>query len=463
MKTCKPMLWATTRNLTVALAAMLMMLTVSALGAEKVLYTGSSHGAIGGNNLAADSAGNIYGTTWAGGNNSTSCQAYTGIPGCGVVFKLTHTTHGWVSTVLYTFTGGADGAVPANGVILDSAGNLYGTTYFGGYTPPDACQGPPTGCGVVFELTPTAHGPWKETVLYAFTGGTDGKHPFDRLVFDSSGNLYGTASDGGDASCDPPFGCGVVFKLTSSAEPPWTESVLYTFSDGSDGGFPFAGLTFDTHGNLYGVAETGGDTSVSCQTGLPGCGVIFQLAPTGSGPWTETVLHAFTGGTDGGDPFMSVILDSGGNVYGTTNTGGTNSTSCPGGGGLNPGCGVVFELVQGTWDENVLHNFTGGADGRFSGEPLVFDSSGKLYGTTYNGGLFSSGVVFKLTPAGEGAWTENILYTFTGGSDGGGPETNLLLDPTGGLIGVTDFGGNVSECRTNDNGVGCGVVFDIHR
>jgi uncharacterized repeat protein (TIGR03803 family) len=453
----------TTRNLAVALAVTL--LAVSALGSEKILYTGSSHGAIGGNNLVADSAGNIYGTTWAGGNNSTSCGVHTGVPGCGVVFKLTHTAHGWVSTVLYTFTGGTDGAVPANGVILDSAGNLYGTTQFGGNSGPQVCQAIgtfPAGCGVVFKLTHTASGPWTESVLYTFTGSTDGSGPFDRLVFDSSGNLYGTTGSGGDDSCSPPYGCGVAFELTPSAGVPWTERVLYTFSNASDGLFPYAGLTFDTQGNLYGVAENGGDTSVSC-FGQTGCGVIFQLAPSGSGPWTETVLHRFTGGTDGGDPFMSVTLDSSGNVYGTTNTGGATSIFCPGGGGTNPGCGVVFELTQGTWDEKVLYSFTGGGDGRFGGEPVVFDPSGNLYGTTYNGGPFSGGIVFKLTPTGEGAWTENILHAFTGGADGGGPETNLLLDPTGGLIGVTDFGGNLSECVTNDNGLGCGVVFDLHR
>ncbi len=466
MRKFQPMFWVSARN---ALGALAVLLTLAAsalaqMASERPLYTfpGGRHGALGGVNLVADSAGNLYGTTWAGGNDSTSC-VYTGIPGCGVVFKLARGAQGtWEETVLYTFTGGADGAVPANGVILDSSGNLYGTTYFGGNAEPQVCQAIdnfPAGCGVIFKLTPTADGPWKETVLYAFTGGTDGSEPFDRLIFDSSGNLYGTASIGGNDSCGPPFGCGVAFELSPSGEGPWTESVLYTFNDGSDGGFPFAGLTFDKQGNLYGVAESGGDTSVSCDLG-PGCGVIFQLSPADRGPWTETVLHAFAGVSDGADPFMYVILDSAGNVYGTTTFGGNTTSLCLG--GMDPGCGVVFELMQGTWEEKVLYSFTGGSDGRFAGDPVVFDPAGNLYGVTYNGGPFFYGVVFKLTPSAEGPWTETILHTFTGGTDGGGPETNLLLDPAGNLMGVTYFGGNDSEC-TGHSPAGCGVVFEIHR
>lgn len=461
----------TTRNLAVALAATLL-LAASALahmGKEKALpFPGGSKGALGGYNLVADSSGNLYGTTWAGGNSSTGCEAYTGVPGCGVVFKLTRDAQGaWKETVLYTFTGGTDGGVPANGVILDSSGNLYGTTFFGGNSEPQVCQAVgkyPAGCGVVFKLTPTAHGPWTETVLYSFSGGTDGSEPFDRLIFDSKGNLYGTTSIGGNDSCIPPYGCGVAFELTPSDEGQWTESVLYTFNNGSDGGFPFAGLTFDKQGNLYGVAEGGGDLSVNCG-GVPGCGVIFQISPTASGPWTETVLHAFTDGADGADPFMYVILDSAGNVYGATGAGGnTTGSLCIGNG--DPGCGVVFELSppqsgNGSWTETVLYTFCSLADcvdGRFGGQPLVFDPAGNLYGVTYNGGDFFAGVVFKLTPAINPPWTESVLYSFTGGKDGGGPSGNLLLDPAGRLIGVTYYGGNDTACTG-----GCGVVFDVYR
>ncbi len=437
-------------------------------------FTGGKDGAIGGSHLVADSAGNLYGTTFAGGNKSTKCAPNTGLPGCGVVFKLTPTGFGsWKETVLYTFTAGKDGGIPTGGVILDSAGNLYGTTLFGGDHKPLFCQagGPyPPGCGVVFELTPTEHGPWEERVLYTFTGGADGNEPWGNLTFDSSGNLYGTTSIGGNLSCAS-YGCGVVFKLTPGNGGPWTESVLYSFNAGSDGGFPYsAGLTFDSQENLYGVTKFGGDLSVNCQ-GNPGCGVVYQLAPTPSGPWTETVLHAFTGGADGADPLFGVTLDSSGNVYGTTIWGGdTTAPLCPGGYGFGapPGCGVVYELTQGTWEETVLYTFTGGSDGNSSLAPVIFDSSGNLYGEAAGGGDLANpgpacyfgtgcGVVFKLTPTGQGPWTESVLYAFTGGIDGAGPESNLLLDSAGNLYGVTESGGD-SSC---DFPYGCGVVFKL--
>jgi len=478
----------TTRNILVAVAATLM-LAVSALAqdSEKVLhaFTGGSDGAMGGTHLVSDSAGNLYGTTFSGGNKSTQCAVYTGLSGCGVVFKLTPTKHGsWKETVLHTFTGGKDGAVPAGGVILDSAGNLFGTALFGGDNKPKNCHAVgihAAGCGVVYKLSPTAHGPWAETVLYSFTGGADGSEPWDPLIFDSSGNLYGTTSLGGNTTApncvygsNYPSGCGVVFKLTPTGRGPWTESVLYTFSGGSDGGLSYGGLTFDSQGNLYGVTYLSGDTSVSCFTGFPGCGVVFKLAPTASGPWTETVLHAFTGGSDGGTPLFGVTLDSGGNVYGTTIYGGdTKTAQCLGGDGIGvpPGCGVVFELTQGTWDETALYTFTGGSDGAFDLSPLVFDLDGNLYGETTSGGDLAApcpfgtelnagcGVVFKLTPAWQGPWTESVLHAFSGGTDGWGPESNLLFDPDGNLYGVAEAGGNTSQC----GGFGCGVVFKLQQ
>jgi uncharacterized repeat protein (TIGR03803 family) len=469
----------TARTLIVVAAATLMLLAMPALAqdSETVLYTftGGRDGAIGGGNLVADSAGNLYGTTFDGGNKSTKCGVYTDVPGCGVVFKLTPTAHGpWKETVLYTFTGGADGAVPTGGVILDSAGNLYGTTLFGGDKKPEVCHAVSiyaAGCGVVFKLTPTAHGPWAETVLYTFTGGADGSEPASQLIFDSTGNLYGTTTIGGnnDDCGPPPYGCGVVFKLTPSAGGPWTESVLYSFSGGTDGGFASGGLTFDSQGNLYGTTFLGGDTSVSCD-GVPGCGVVFQLTPTPSGPWTETVLHAFTAGSDGGFSSSSVTLDSGGNVYGTTIVGG-DTTACSGTYyGASQGCGVVFELAHGTWEETVLYAFTPGSDGEFDHTSVIFDSSGNLYGMTSDGGdfklpctsSFGCGVVFKLTPTGQGPWTESVLYAFTGGTDGNVPASNLLLDSAGNIFGITEAGGNTSECTGNEQGgSGCGVVFEL--
>jgi uncharacterized repeat protein (TIGR03803 family) len=464
----------TKRNVVVAAVAALM-LAVSGLAqdSETVLHTFTGgDGVDGGNHLVADSAGNFYGTTFGGGSNSTECEVYTGFPGCGVVFELSPTKHGpWKEKVLHVFTGGKDGGVPTGGVILDSAGNLYGTTLFGGNQRPQNCQAVSifaAGCGVVFKLTPTAHGPWAETVLYAFTGGADGSEPWGNPFLDSNGNLYGMTNIGGaDSSCGPPpYGCGVVFKLTPAAEGPWTESVLYTFSGGADGAFPYGdGVTFDSQGNLYGVTYYGGDTSVSC-FGTPGCGVVFQLAPSSSGPWTETVLHAFTDGTDGAIPLSAVILDSAGNVYGTTIDGGdTTGSNCLGGSGIPPGCGVVFELTQGTWEETVLYTFTGGSDGASPLTPVIFDSSGNLYGVTTNGGDFRGptchnggcGVVFKLTPAGQGPWTESVLHAFTGAADGRTPQSNLLFDSAGNIYGMTDYGGDTS-CNSP---FGCGVVFEL--
>jgi uncharacterized repeat protein (TIGR03803 family) len=430
--------------------------------------------------MVADSAGNLYGTTEAGGNKSSKCAPWTGLAGCGVVFELSPTKHGWREKVLHVFTAGKDGAVPNPGVILDSAGNLYGTTLFGGDHKPLFCQagGPyPPGCGVVFKLTPTAHGPWTETVLYTFTGGEDGNEPGVSPTFDSNGNLYGTTGIGGNLSCGA-YGCGVVFKLTPAEQGPWTESVLHTFNNSTDGGFPYnGGVTFDSQGNLYGTALYGGDVSASCNEN-PGCGVIYQLAPTPSGPWTETVLHAFTGGTDGAGPLFGVIFDSLGNAYGTTLWGGdTNGSNCLGGYGIGApaGCGVVYELTQtqGIWNETPLYTFTGGSDGAAGNSLLIFDSAGNLYGEAGSGGDLAAqnpdcyigneqagcGVVFKLTPAEQAPWSESVLYTFTGGADGASPTGNLLFDSAGNLYGMADYGGNDSEC----GGYGCGVFFELQQ
>jgi uncharacterized repeat protein (TIGR03803 family) len=433
MKKCKPVFCVTARNLTVAVAATLL-LAVSALAhdSETVLYsfTGGSDGAVGAQHLVSDPAGNLYGTTVGGGNKSTKCAVYTGVDGCGVVFKLTPTVQGpWKETVLHTFTGGADGGVPEG--------------------------------GVVYKLTPTAHGPWEETVLYTFTGGGDGGGPWDQLIFDSSGNLYGTTQNGGDDSCIPLYGCGVVFELSPSPAGPWTERVLYAFSGTSAGFNVLGGVTFDSQGNLYGVTYQGGDTSASCfgiQNG--GCGVVYQLSPTPSGPWTETVLHAFTGGSDGAIPLFDVILDSAGNLYGTTTFGGdTSQELCTYGQPGYPGCGVVFELAQGTWEETVLYTFTGGDDGWWPASPLVFDSSGNLYGQTVGGGGHNDGIVFKLTPDGQGSWTESKPYVFPGGAGGSSPQSNLLFGLFGRIYGMTDNGGNTSAC----GGYGCGVVFELQQ
>jgi hypothetical protein len=465
----------TIRNAVLALAMTLILAatSIAQVDSEKAVFTfgGAKSGAVGATQLVADPAGNLYGTTFAGGNKSTGCEVYTGVPGCGVVFKLTPRAHGgWEETVLYTFTGGSDGAVPAGGVALDSAGNLYGTTRNGGNVKPLVCKpypGSPAGCGVVFKLTPTASGPWTETVLHTFTGGKDGNMPYAGVILDASGNVYGAAGQGGNLTCSGGYGCGVVFKLTPSAAGPWYESVLYAFNENT-GILPYGGLTFDSRGNLYGVAYLGGgDASATCY-GEHGCGVVYQLVPTSGGPWTETILHSFTGGTDGAVPLLGVALDSLGNVYGTTIYGGdTTSSNCL---GSPAGCGVVFKLTQGTWQETVLYTFTGNSDGAFSGSPVILDSAGNLYSEASGGGDLSApctggcGVVFKLTSGAGAPWTETVLYAFSGGADGGEPESNLLLDSAGNIFGTTEAGGNTSECTGNVEGEpGCGVVFELQQ
>ncbi|HEV2381402.1 MAG TPA: choice-of-anchor tandem repeat GloVer-containing protein [Terriglobia bacterium] len=282
---------------------------------ERVLYafTGGADGAEPTAGLVRDSAGNFYGTAAAGGI-ANGCGGY----GCGVVFKLDRTGN---ETVLHTFTGGADGGGPYAGLARDQAGNLYGTTEWGGSLG-NTCFALVTGCGVVFKLDPSGN----ETVLYTFTGGADGGGPGGgTLLLDATGNLYGTAQQGGNtSSCTYSFGCGVVYEVT----PGGVETVLYSFSGGTDGRMPYAGLVRDGKGNLYGTTNNGGSTNNGngfCAE-VDGCGVIFRLTPAG----TETVLHAF----DATDGYLceGALLYHSGFLYGATYAGGTE------------GYGLTFKL-----------------------------------------------------------------------------------------------------------------------
>ena len=327
---------------------------------------------------------------------------------------------------LYKFKGGKDGNSPQAGLVFDQAGNLYGTTVFDRAYPH----------GTVFELTPNPDGSWKESVLYTFTGGNDGRKPYAGLIFDQAGNLYGTTSGAGT------YGHGVVFKLTPKSDGSWTESVLYSFTGGNDGFAPFAGLIFDRAGNLYGTTFGGG--IFNCGGG--GCGVVFKLTPNADGSWTESVLHSFLA-SDGTYPEAGLIFDAAGNLYGTTISGGADNG------------GTVFKLTpksDGSWTESVLYSFTGGNDGRESRAGVIFDQAGSLYGTTQLGGS-GVGVVFKLTPNANGGWTEKVLHQFTGGKDGAGPVAGVIFDQAGSLYGTTTEGGNLN-CGS---GRGCGVVFKL--
>ena len=328
---------------------------------------------------------------------------------------------------LYAFTGGMDGGSPAAGPILDQAGNLYGTTVVGGAH----------SVGTVFELTPKAGGSWTKKVLLNFNL-KNGALPLGGLIFDASGNLYGTTYGGGTHDF------GTVYELTP-LNGRWTERVLYSFVPGRDGGGfkPSAGLIFDSSGNLYGTTTSGG-ASLS--------GTVFRLTPSSGGAWTENVLYQFTGGADGGYPVGGVILDAEGNLYGMTEYGGS--------GCYLPGCGVVFELTpnaDGSWKENVLHTFTGGADGALPLASLVMDTAGNLYGTTLEGDLHDFGTVFKLAPS-TGNWKETVLYRFKGRS-GENPSGSLIFDSLGDLYSTTQEGGDLAGAGCNE--VGCGVVFKL--
>jgi uncharacterized repeat protein (TIGR03803 family) len=316
--------------------------------------------------LIFDPAGSLYGTTAFGGVNNV-----------GTVFKLTPDSHGgWTESVLYSFcslAGCSDGREPFASLIFDNAGNLYGTTSSGG-----KCTMSESGCGVVFELTPNSDGSWKESVLHTFcllTNCRDGALPVARLVLDQEGNLYGTTGYGGDNQ-----NAGVAFKLTPVARGSWKEQVIHKFSEGEDGATPRSSLIFDSVGNLYGTASVGG---------AYGGGTVFELAQNSNGSWKGRVLHRFKG-TDGWQPSASLILDAAGNLYGTTAYGSRLGCSCGVVYKLAPNS-------KGEWTETVLHRF-GDRPGAHPMGSLIFDTSGNLYGTTQGDFQTTFGSVFKVTP-----------------------------------------------------------------
>ncbi len=378
--------------------------------------------------LTIDGAGNLYGTTFEG-------DALT-----GTVYKLAFKSSRWVLSPLFLFTkGGSNGAIPYARVILGKDGTLYGTTGYGGN--PQNCS---DGCGVVFNLRPqptpptTPLTPWVETPLYRFGGGSDGANPYSAdLVFDQAGNLYGVTYNGGVGTCSG--GCGTVFKLTPSGGS-WTETLLYSFTQGGDGQHPWGGVIFDQSGNLYGTTVYGGAN---------GKGTIYELTPSGSG-WTESIIYSFTGGADGANPYAGLIFDQAGNLYGATGSGGS---------GVG---GTAFELApsNGGWTFNLLYSFTG-ASGQFAGGPvasLAFDSAGNLYGTTHGDGAYNFGAIFKLAPA-SGSWNYTSLHDFTGGDDGGYPRSNITFDKSGNMYGTASQGGTGSS---GDCYGPCGVVWEIN-
>jgi uncharacterized repeat protein (TIGR03803 family) len=381
----------------------------SAVGTEKVIhnFVPTNSGASPESTLVFDRAGNLYGTTQIGGSNA--CD-----DGCGVVFQLTPNPGGaWTYHAIHAFRGGKDGVYPSfsSGLVIDPAGNVYGTTW----------QGGANGYGCVFEVSPNLDGSWTETVIHNFDS-PDGPSGPSGLIMDGFGDLYGTTPGGGTN------GLGTVYELSPAVGGSWTETVLLSF-DGENGSSPLSPVTLDAAGNLYGTA-LGGPS---------GFGLVFELSPASGDSWTQNVLYNFPGGQKGGDPETSLLIDPTGNLYGTT--AGTY--------------GSVFKLAtnpDGTWTETTLHIFSHSGDGEFPRSGLAQDSAGNLYGTTYTGGSNGAGIVYKFTPSAGGEWTERIVYNFTGGADGNAPLGGVILDSAGHLFGTTSNGGS-----------GYGVVFQIQQ
>jgi uncharacterized repeat protein (TIGR03803 family) len=421
----------------------------SAQWKEKVLYSfqgGTNDGALPAGGVVFDAAGSLYGAATQGGGLCPPAQ-------CGAVFQLAPPVKKgdpWTETVLYIFKGNAsgDGNTPAGSVIMDSSGNLYGTTGYGG-TGNCVLLGTKVGCGTVYELSPPAQkgGVWTETVLYSFPTPKRGYLPNGDLVFDGKGNLYGATMFGGGhgTTCDAFYQyCGAVFELSppKKKDGKWTEKVLHGFEGGTDGANPNGGLVFDNKSALYGTTYTGGFKDL---------GTVFRLAPpTRKSPnWKETVLHRFyRKSSDGASPAAGVIFDANGSLYGTTKFGGDNS-----------GEGTVFGLspnASGSWTERVLHSL--GNDGYEPQSELLLDSKGNIYGTASGGGTSRGGTFFRLERStDEEGWLYTILYNFTGDPDAAYPVGSLVFGEGSHIFGVTQLGGTGQNCGTGN----CGTVFEV--
>jgi uncharacterized repeat protein (TIGR03803 family) len=375
--------------------------------------------------LVFDRSGSLYGATAAGGTF-----------GGGIVFKLSPANGQWMKTVLYDFcqqTSCTDGSAPYGKLVIDPKGNVYGVTYQGGMY----------GYGIAFQLVRHQDGTWSETVLHDFGNGADGRNPLSGMIRDVAGNLYGTTFTGGTSGTACFAGCGTVFELTPGNNGGWTENVLYSFCSQAacaDGNSVSAGLVLDKAGNLYGTTAFGGGTD--------GDGVVFELSPKGGGQWSQKVLFTFAAarGAAGYRPNARLVL-RGGNLYGTTESGGVNGNN-----------GTVFEikhLKTGLWQEQVLYSFCAQfqcADGSSPIAELTFDKYGNLYGTTFSGGTSTwPGVVFELTKPTRGHRIETVVYNFTATSDGFNPHAGLVFDSIGNLYGAAFQGGTG----------GFGTVFEI--
>ena len=329
-----------------------------------------------------------------------------------------HVAHAATTTVIYSFAGDEDGEYADTDLVRDAAGNLYGTTVQGGNS----------ASGTVWELSPS-NGSWTHSVLYSFSGGTDGGEPYKGVTLDAQGNLFGTAVTGGSGSCEG--GCGVVYEVSNSGGTS-TQTVIHAFTGGDDGAGPGAGLTIDSNGDTYGTTPTGG---------AYGQGTIFRRHQGSGGAWKLKVLHAFTGGSDGIGGSAGRLVLVGKHLYSTATAGGDN------------GEGVAFELKQkpsGKWRFTPIYEFKGQPDGGFPYGGLALDNSGNLFGTTYYGGANGLGAVYRLARK-SGVWSEKVLYSFQGGNDGEGSIGNLVIDSGGNLFGTTSDGGSAGD----------GVIFEL--
>jgi uncharacterized repeat protein (TIGR03803 family) len=345
--------------------------------------------------LTMDAIGNIYGTTSSAGASG------------GTVFELTPNGDGtWTETILHQFGFGTDGTKPLAGVVVAADGKIYGTTSAGG-TNND---------GVIFKLTPESGGVWDEKILLNFDG-ENGAVP--STLVSNSGYLYGATSSGGK------FDYGIVFRMTHEPSGEWTEKILHTFNDnGKDGYNPTGGIVFDSAGDLYSTTALGG---------AHGYGTVFELLPQTPGAWPEKIIHSFNdNGTDGYSPEPGLAFDSSGDIFGATNAGGSFNLGA---------VFRLTPNSTGRWSEKILHSFGNGMDGSVPFAGVIADSAGNLYGTTDGGGTGGRGAVFEMIHHTSGYWSESVLHSFGSGNDGYFPRAGVIVDKWGNIYGTTLVGG----------------------
>jgi uncharacterized repeat protein (TIGR03803 family) len=446
---------------TALVVSLSLTLVAFAQSNEQILYSlqGGTDGSIPEGRIVFDSDGNLYGATNEGGASQ-----------CGMVYQLSPPLifgSPWTETAIYSFRCKANGdaAYPLGGLAIDDAGNLYGTTAYGGA---GNCllSGALMGCGTIFELSPPPKqgGEWTESIIYSFpTDAKEGYVPWGDLVFDSKGNLYGATQFGGGHGtyCNGYYVyCGAVYELSPPSQQgdPWTERVLHGFSGVTpaevmgDGANPNGDLILDSAGNVYGTTFFGGFTVGLCKKpkGSLGCGTVFELSPPGApgGDWTEAILHRFDC-KDGDNPAASVTADEEGNLYGTTY------------GGPGP-YGMAFRLNKPTnsqqvWTETALYLFGANNNGWNPGAGLTFDSIGRLYGTAIGTYPPYHGEIYRLAETNpNGSFDIDVFYDFAGSTNGGNPYGPLIFDQAGNIYGITQAGGTGTACLG-----GCGTIYEI--